>query len=570
MKLIFLQLPRLDPDVDSPGENTMSAAACLGASLAASDEATYWTVSPTPKNQDEASDAALIDSIAEAAPDVISATCYLWNIERTIALLRKLKRRIPGLRAVLGGPDIALDHPLLTDTPTRRAVWDVLVIGEGEPVFPDILLHFRTGHTPDYRGVAWRTVKGGRREGKQPRPLRPLIELLPSADDATNRPDAAGMAYLETSRGCPLHCAFCCYNLRRTTLSCLPPDDVSRRIRILRERGAREIRLVDPTFNAHPHFDAVIEAIARENWDRAIAFFVEIRADTLTDEQAARLAEAGVVEAEVGIQSTDSHVLAIVHRPLREELVLRGIEALLRHGIRPTLDFMYGLPGQGADDARRSLNWLARFGGRIHPQFLPTLLLPGTELRDRANELGLKAQRPPPYRVTATDKLSTRQLAEIEEWAAETLGGFDSPTRRFAGTRLPDLFPSRTVLRIEAGVQPPFVQAWSNRQALILAGPDLFSQRNALTSIIRRCVCNEPHILWQFVLAPEVEEPLDLLDLLIEELRRLPGHWLDRLVSRPGSRQLAARRLFVKVPRGVRWSSGWKDGAETLLAEYFH
>ncbi len=570
MKLLFLQLPRLDPDVASPGENTMSAAACLGTALAASDEAPHWTVSPTPDNQNDASDAALLDSVAEAAPDVVAATCYLWNIERTLGLLRQLKRRLPGLRAVLGGPDIALGHPLLADAANRRAVWDALVVGEGEPVFPDILRHFRTGAAPDYRGVAWRTAEGRRRDGAQPRRLRPLVELLPSADDPANRPDAAGMAYLETSRGCPLHCAFCCYNLRRTTLSCLPPDEVRRRVRILRERGAREIRLVDPTFNAHPHFDDVIDAIARENRDRAIAFFVEIRADTLTDEQAARLAEAGVAEAEVGIQSTDPRVLALVHRPLREDRVLRGIDALLRHGIRPTLDFMYGLPGQDADDARRSLGWLARFGDCIHPQFLPTLLLPGTELRDRATELGLTAQRLPPYRVTATDRLRPRHLAQIEAWAAETLGGFDSPTRRFVGARLPDLFPSRATLRIEAGAVTPPVSASSNRQAVILAGPDLFGQRETLARIIRRCVRDEPHILWQFVLAPEAEEPLDLLDVLVAELRRLPDHWLDRLVSPPGGRRLAARRLFVKTPRGAHWSAGWTDAAEALLAEHFH
>jgi len=429
--------------------------------------------------------------------------------------------------------------------------------------------------------VLWRTPDGTFAEGARRRPVKPLQELLPSPEHPINRPDAFGMAYLETNRGCPLRCAFCCYNIRRTTTTCLPPDQVAARIRILRRRGAKEIRLVDPTFNAHPRFDEILDVMARENRDRAIAFFVEIRADTLTDDQARRLADAGVAEAEVGIQSTDPAVLRLLHRPLNAGRVLRGIEALLRHGIRPTLDFMYALPAQDENDIQRSLDWLARFGDAIHPQFLPTLLLPGTELRDRAEALGLRAQRLPPYRVQATDKLSAGQLAKIEAWANERLGGFDSPTRRFVGARLPDLFPSR--LRHCLDSQTPQlptsrtlelshfrISSSSNRQALLISGSDLFSQRLALASLIRRCVLSEPHILWQFILEPAWEEPLDLFDFLVAAFKKLPGHWLDRLVSPPGQRRLSARRLFVKLPRNKRFDPAWVAEADDFLAACFH
>jgi radical SAM superfamily enzyme YgiQ (UPF0313 family) len=417
MRLLFLQLPRLDPDVSSPGENLMPAAACLRAALERSPEAKHWEVVETPACQDTDADAALAEKLVALRPGALSATCYLWNIERTLRLLRLLKRRLPTLKVVIGGPDIAAAHPLLPTTRDRRSEVgsrrseirpstsdlrfpaDALVVGEGEAVFPAVLRFFRTGRAPNFSGVAWRAEGGAFTEGARKRPAKPLHDLLPAPEHPVNRPDAFGMAYLETNRGCPMRCAFCCYNLRRSTTTCLPPEEVATRIRILRERGAKEIRLTDPTFNAHPRFDEILEVMTRANRDRSIAFFVEIRADTLTDDQARRLAEAGVAEAEVGIQSTDPAVLKIIHRPLRADRVLRGIEALLRHGIKPTLDFMYGLPAQDEHDIGRSLDWLARFGDAIHPQFLPTLLLPGTELRDRAQELGIRAQRLPPYRV---------------------------------------------------------------------------------------------------------------------------------------------------------------------------
>ena len=605
-QIIFLQLPRLDPDISSPGENLMPAAACLRAALERSPEAKHWEAIETPACQDTAADAALAEQIAALRPDALSATCYLWNIERTQHLLKLLKKRLPALKIVIGGPDIAAKHPLLPGerdarrpTPDARFPADALVVGEGETVFPAVLRFFRDGQPPNYRGVAWRAEDGTFTEGTRKRPVRPLQDLLPAPDHPINRPDAFGMAYLETNRGCPMRCAFCCYNLRRSTTTCLPPEEVATRIRILRERGAKEIRLTDPTFNAHPRFDEILDAMTQENRDRGVAFFVEIRADTLSDDQARRLAAAGVAEAEVGIQSTDPKVLKIIHRPLNADSVLRGIEALLRHGIKPTLDFMYGLPAQDERDIGRSLDWLARFGDDIHPQFLPTLLLPGTELRDRAEELGLRAQRLPPYRVQSTDALSARRLAKIESWANERLGGFDSPTQRFVGVRLPDLFPSRVRLvlphlapscAVRGVARPPkqtramegerprepfadgeaFLPITSNRQALLISGSDLFSQREALAALIRKQVLTEPHILWQFGLEPTEEEPLDLFDFLIAAFGKLPGHWLDRLVSPPGQKRLCARRLFVKLPRGHAFDPAWIDEVEELLSTRFH
>ena len=90
MRLLFLQLPRLDPDVSSPGENLMPAAACLRAALERSPEANHWEVIETPACQDADADAALAAQLVALRPDALSATCYLWNIERTLRLLRLL------------------------------------------------------------------------------------------------------------------------------------------------------------------------------------------------------------------------------------------------------------------------------------------------------------------------------------------------------------------------------------------------------------------------------------------------------------------------------------------------
>jgi len=619
-RLLLLQLPRLDPDVTTPGENVMLAAACLQSALARSPEGARWEVLPTPAMQDTADNASLLAAILALKPDVVCATLYLWNIERTLRLLTAIKQHAPHVRTVVGGPEVAHGHPLLfarfptATAPAGRGFLahggssgpalpsplrlcasavethpvDIVVIGEGETVFPGILAALRRNRCTNWRTVAW-VRDNGWVWGTRPPPTRPLMDVIPPADHPIYQPDSHGMAYLETNRGCPMRCAFCCYNLRRKGWSSLPPKEVERRIRILRQRGAKEIRLVDPTFNAHPRFRSILTAMRRANADHQVKFFIELRADTLTEQDAAQLAAAHVVEAEVGVQSTDPVVLHCIHRPTQLDRVLTGIERLQRHGIKPTIDFMYGLPHQDMNDIERSLAVLERFPD-AHQQFLPTLLLPGTELRDRAKELKLRAQSLPPYRVQSTDCLSARQLAAIEVLAETRLGGFDSPTRRFVGKRLPDLFaervrvrPSQPRLAGKPALQPQVtkvLESWranvpasrhaSHRRALIFRGENLFAQRQSLAACIREVTRCEPDILWQFVLAPTGEEPLDLLDFLIATIRRLPSHWLDRLVSPPGTRCFAARRLFVQLPKRTKFDVAWIAEADTLLAQYFH
>jgi hypothetical protein len=555
-RIVFLQLPRLDPDVTTPGENIMLAAACLRHALRGSRESAHWDVLPTPADQDDSDNSHLSDAIAKLEPAVLACTVYLWNVERSLRLLTSLKKRLPNLRTVVGGPEVSRDHPLLGSA----AGIDVAVSGEGETVFPSILAALRQGRATDWLNVGWRRGRSlvwGRRTA----PTRPLTELLPPADAEINRPDAHGMAYLETNRGCPMRCAFCCYNLMRRSWSSLPPAETERRIRVLRRRGAREIRLVDPTFNAHRRFRATLDAMRRANADKKVRFFVELRADTLSEADAAALADANVTEAEVGVQSTDPAVLRRIHRPARLDLVRRGIELLLAHGIKPTIDFMYGLPGQGQDDLARCLEWLEAFP-KAHQQFLPTLLLPGTELRKRCRELGLRGQALPPYRVLATDRLSSRRLAAVEAEAERRIGAFDSPTRCFVGQRLPDLFPER--VRGFEGLGS------SNRRAVIFSGENLFARREAITGWMTEAVRREPDILWQFVFAPQNEEPLDLLFAAIAAVRRMPGHWLDRLVSPAGTRRLAARRVLMRLPRGRKFDPGWRAAADGLLAGVFH
>jgi hypothetical protein len=377
------------------------------------------------------------------------------------------------------------------------------------------------------------------------------------------------MAYLETSRGCPLRCAYCRYPHLRRRLSFLPLPRILETIATLRRRGAREIRFVDPTFNVRPDFDRIVAALAASNRSRRLKFFAELKAEDLSRTAPARLAAAGFAEIEVGLQTTNPAVLKNIRRPTRLPQLNQGVRRLERAGVKVTLDLMYGLPGQSLSDVRRDLRAAFKLKN-VRIQCLQTLLLPGTELRRRRAELGLSAINLPPYGVIATPSCPAPHLRRIEELLTDHPRlGFDSPTRRFVGRMLPDLFADRVRIDLDRSPLPARRAGGAIRQAVILEGAQLYPRRAELADWIGAQVRLDPHALWQFVLALETEEPLDLLDALIRAVRCVPRQVTDRYAACLLTDKLAARRIFIRLAPRRRYSRSWVLAAESLLRAHF-
>ena len=87
--------------------------------------------------------------------------------------------------------------------------------------------------------------------------------------------------------------------------------------------------------------------------------------------------------------------------------------------------------------------------------------------------------------------------------------------------------------------------------------------------IMEDSVRAEPHILWQFVLHPGEETPLDLLERMISRLKGLPLLWIDRLASVSAGGRIASRRIFVLLQPNIRYSRSWVKASETLLGDHF-
>lgn len=129
-RILFLQLPRLDNEKGGPRENLPVAGFYLLHTLEKERGSAYEARFLTPE-EEESDDKSLLEGVIGWKPDVIAATLYLWNIERTLHLLRKARKKLPLLKTIAGGPEVARRHPFLF----KSGVFDGIVVGEGEGVF---------------------------------------------------------------------------------------------------------------------------------------------------------------------------------------------------------------------------------------------------------------------------------------------------------------------------------------------------------------------------------------------------------------------------------------------------
>lgn len=201
----------------------------------------------------------------------------------------------------------------------------------------------------------------------------------------------------ETQRGCPFSCSFCQHK-----------DSQDRRTRIDQERvfaecdwlvqqsiegPLRDLAVVDPTFNSGTTYLEVLSRLSGFTGKISL----QCRLEMMTDEfvQAVLdLSRTAQVVLEFGVQTIHGNEQRLIERPNNARRIERWVDQLNDEGIPYELSFMYGLPEQTLDSFRRTLDWAQlkcsnHRGGRAVARFFPLMLLRGTKLHHRAEELGL-------------------------------------------------------------------------------------------------------------------------------------------------------------------------------------
>jgi len=329
-------------------------------------------------------------------PDIVGLSLYVWNRARLLEAARAIKAARPATLVVAGGPEVSGDP----DSILRSGCVDLAVCGEGEAAMASIVLEFMEGRTNNGRVI---------------RAAAPDLAALPSPWlDGTLDPGHYGGAPLELARGCPFRCAFCFESRGSRELRRFPPERTAAEISALAAAGVDEVFVLDPTFNADRKAMARAVALMRERGP-SMRFYLELRAELLDREQVGLLSSIDCT-VQVGLQSADPAVLALVDRRMDPALFARKMGLLDEAGITYGLDLIYGLPGDCYDGFMRSVDWALGLGPN-HLDVFRLAVLPGTALAERAGGLGLEHDPDAPYPVRSVPGFPSVDLDRAERMA---------------------------------------------------------------------------------------------------------------------------------------------------------
>jgi radical SAM superfamily enzyme YgiQ (UPF0313 family) len=521
-------------------------------------------------------DRGLAAALAGREPWLVGFTCYVWNVERTLWVARQLKRLRPAVRIILGGPEITADNAWVLDT----ADYDFAVVGEGEQTFADLLLALRAGDVPPAAvpGLYVPPAGAGPRFDPARRPAfrTPLPDLSQLGSPyVAGILDAADeqMLLLETTRGCVFKCKFCYYPKSYDRQYYLDFDSVLAGLRHARERGAREVFLLDPTLNQRRDFADLLRVLARGNPGRRFSYFGELRGEGVTEETARLLAAAGFSEVEVGLQSVDPDAQRRMDRKNNLRAFERGVRAMLAEGIAVKVDLIVGLPGDTAESVRRGLHYLRDNGLYQGVQVFNLAVLPGTEFRHEAAALGLKYQPRPPYYVLRTPTLGPQDLYGLMQEAEDLFGvEFDAPPPPVldlaAGPGPARLW--RADLDRPGCAGSPAPERRAQAFTLWLRAADFAARRPEAAALVEQVLDDNPFTTLQLVLEPAEGQEADAVlqslsprtvEALLAACQSRPTY-LDRYYAMQPGRPGGAKRLVVVLPLALRpCLGGWVEEA---------
>lgn len=356
----------------------------------------------------------IVTDLVRKKPDVIGFSCYIWNIEETIKVIKMIKKIDPSIHIVVGGPEVTYD---VADWMNNIQEFDYIVIGEGEETFKQLLTEMNsTMNMENVHGLAFR-------ENGQVRinPQRNKLDLrdLPSPfrfeEDIPHL--SKRVTYIETSRGCPFSCQFCLSSIE-VGVRYFDREKIKDDIRYLMKNGAKTLKFVDRTFNISRSYALEMFQFLIDEHLPGTVFQFEITADIMRPEVIEFLnkeAPRGLFRFEIGVQSTNDYTNELVMRKQNFDKLCRTVTMVKDGGkIDQHLDLIAGLPEEDYDSFKRTFNDV--FAMRPEELQLGFLkMLRGTGLRLRAEDHQYIYMDHSPYEILGNNVLSFDDIIRIKQ-----------------------------------------------------------------------------------------------------------------------------------------------------------
>lgn len=300
----------------------------------------------------------------EFAPQVVAITAKTPSFNNALQTARLLKEIAPEAVLVVGG-----SHPTaMPEHAAAPAVFDYLVLGEGEETFRELLNHLDgNGRAPEeIAGLAFNL--GNNLHFTPPRqPIKdldtipfPARHLLPPL--TAYSPTAASyrqlpMVHIMTSRGCPSRCNFCDRAIFGERYRARSADNVLAEVdEVISRHGAREIRFFDDTFTINrQRLTAICEGLKKRH--PGLPWTCLTKAESVDLEMLKMMHQAGCWQVLYGLESGDDRVLESLGKKNTVTMNRQAVKWAREAGLRVRADFIVGTPAETPESLQRTLDF---------------------------------------------------------------------------------------------------------------------------------------------------------------------------------------------------------------------
>ena len=354
----------------------------------------------------------ILRELAVCEPDAVLFSTYIWNVELTCKIIADLKKVIPGVVIGGGGPEFGYGAKKYL---SAFSDLDFIMKGEGERTLTDVCKMMADGSFAERAatGISLNKkiedVKGlyYRRNGEifytGDRDLICDLGELPFAYPFLLQPEFLTeelrnhkIYYYESSRGCPYSCSYCMSSLDKR-VRFMPLDRVFHDLQIFLDAGVGLVKFVDRTYNLQPdRYIGIWDYILRHHNGKTM-FHFEIEAEYLSEEALEFLQQvpAGVMQFEIGVQSSNKKTLAAICRSTNIEKLAENVKRVPKT-IHQHLDLIAGLPYEDLESFGHSFDFVMGLKpDALQLGFLK--VLNGTAMEDYAGKNGWKWMENPVY-----------------------------------------------------------------------------------------------------------------------------------------------------------------------------
>lgn len=355
----------------------------------------------------------ILKGIYEAKPDLLCFSCYIWNLSYAEEIIEDIKKILPEVTIWAGGPEVSYDAPKFLK---RHPEVDGIMCAEGEKTLTELISYYEIGKS---QGKSLDGINGIVYQENKTIHQTPLRDIMNMDDLVFPYEDLKDfehkIIYYESSRGCPFSCSYCLSSIDKK-LRFRSFSLVEKELEFFLAHKVPQVKFVDRTFNCKKSHAMAIWTYIKEHDNGITNFHFEVAADLLTEDEIALIQtmRPGLIQLEIGVQSTNEKTLAEIHRKTDFEEITRKVKAVQKgENVHQHLDLIAGLPYENYESFGHSFNDVyALKPEQLQLGFLK--VLKGSYMAEAAEGYGCVHKAKPPYEVLGTRWLSYEEILKLK------------------------------------------------------------------------------------------------------------------------------------------------------------